>query len=171
MNNHTSNRSSFFAALGLIALVASAASASSLTSADGTTPKPGGVTDPLENLPFGDRFDPDQIFDPTIKDDVPSIPIGYVDIPEIDREPDGDGDITPHSSEPVHYPDDLIEPLDLTPNPFLIVPGMFGESTDFEFTSPDFGTIVRPIASVNVPVPGTALIGVLASGALLRRRR
>ncbi len=162
MNNNISNKQLLFTALGIFSLVASAASAGSAASSDGPTPMPGGVGDPFGNLPFEAALDPDLLHDPFDKDDEPQIPVSYVDIPEIDREPLS-------STNP--FPDDLFNPLPEPPSPFLNAPIGIPDGFLFQFDFERPGLIDTPIVVQSIPVPSTVVIGGLAVGALLRRRR
>lgn len=178
----------------VVALLAGSAIAQ--TGSQQPTPKPMPFEDPITSLPFDFLLDPLSFDDPTDKDDTPPIPISYVDIPEIDRAPDSDGDgdnplgsvAQPDPITPIGGTGGLFNPIDVFPDPFRPNAGGIQAVPVY----PDFrngGGIFFPDVIVNgvniyldgidpgavtfssIPTPGTLFVGGLALGAVARRRR
>ena len=105
--------------------------------------------------------------------DIDAAPVGYIDIPEIDRvgDNDGGGDETGEAHAPdTGWPGDIFSPITERVDPFL-QPGR----SDSEFDFYDFGLensdpVSVPVAA-NIPAPGAPALGLISAAALMRRRR
>lgn len=170
-NQKTQSRHFITVAAGVLALsVSSLATARVATSSNKPDPP-----NPIDLLPFEPQFDPTLYHDPTDKDESQP-PVAYVDIPEIDRAPDngGGGGASPLGSVAPTLPDDILAPVVISGIPALLPVPDTETFAVFQFGSGATDVVGADIfvsVSAEAPAPGTALVGALAAGALLRRRR
>lgn len=184
MTTNKHNRTVFFVNAGLVALLASFSAQAAPTNPSGMDALSIGDTDDLNGSAV-DGFE-----NPEMSTPLGGVNFGYIDIPDIDRgtgnNGPGGGNGPLESSAPSggtpglfsgDVPDGLFRPIDVVGDSLddLLgagAPAYYAEPvTELNFEAKVAATSVPTAESVAVPAPGAFSFGLLAGGAMLRRRR